>query len=183
MTGSERLGSILWEGQLRAFRTFSQGHPAVCFTESTVVGLTFLLQNRPYRPWGLIVSRDSVYDAGGGPVWYTRRPEYENLKRLGDHIRPWTVKLDGYNSDWLEEREWRIIPDPVGDPPSVMPLSRLKMVALLVGDPQWIPPRPPGVAQQPGLIPSSAAALPQFWWNASVQQLQLLPPLCGVPNA
>lgn len=59
MSASDRLASILWEGHLRAFVTFSQGYPAVCFTEATRPGFEFLLTQRDYQPWGLIVDRDS----------------------------------------------------------------------------------------------------------------------------
>lgn len=79
MSAPERLASILWEGRPRAFVTFSQGDPAVCFTEATRPGFEFLVTQLAYQPWGLIVDRDSVYRAGGGPIWYARPTEYEAL--------------------------------------------------------------------------------------------------------
>jgi hypothetical protein len=168
MTGSERLASILWEGRLLAFQTFSQGDPAACFTESTAAGLAFVLHNRPYRPWGLIVDRDSVYNAGGGPVWYARPAEHRRLQELNPRLRQWAVRLDA-GSDWLEEREWRIAVDPANGSPSMVSLSNLKLVALLVGDPHWAPRRGHS-------LPPAASGVLRFWWDSSSARLQALPP-------
>lgn len=75
MSPQERLESILWDEHLRAFVTFSGGDPAVCFTESTWhAGVKFLIDKRGYPPWGLVLGRDSVYAAGGAPVWYASDP-------------------------------------------------------------------------------------------------------------
>ncbi len=75
MAAPQRLASILWESRLRAFVTYSGGDPAICLTEVTLNGLNFLIRERHYQPWGLVFDRQSVYDAGGGPVWYARPDE------------------------------------------------------------------------------------------------------------
>ena len=69
MTARQRLESILWQGKLWGFTTFSGGVPAVCFTEATLNGLNFMIGRRFYWPWGLVFDRQSIYDGGGGPVW------------------------------------------------------------------------------------------------------------------
>jgi hypothetical protein len=173
MSASDRLAAILWDGHLRAFETFSQGPPAVCFTESTLRGFKFLVEKRAYHPWGLIVGRDSVYDAGGGPIWHARPAEYQRLADLDPGLRPWRVRLD-HTSDWLEEREWRIVPEPVPGTLPGIPLSRLKLVGLLVGDPQWTGARLHDGRLRP---PPSAADVPRYRWNQSSGELEYLPPL------
>lgn len=173
MSGADRLAAILWDGYLRAFETFSQGPPAVCFTESTERGFKFLVETRAYHPWGLIVDRDSVYDAGGGPIWYARPAEYQRLADLAPDLRPWRVRLDE-TSDWLEEREWRIVLEPVAGTLPGIPLSKLKLVGLVVGDPQWT-----GARLHDGklLPPPWAAGVPLYCWNQSSSELEYLPPL------
>lgn len=88
MPAHQRLESILWESQLRGVATYSGGHPAVCLTEATESGLGFLIGRRAYHPWGLVFSRQSVYDVGGGPVWYARLEEYWSLRNLCHSGRP-----------------------------------------------------------------------------------------------
>lgn len=111
MAAPRRLESILWESRLRAFVTYSDGDPAVCFTEATLSGLNFLIGRRNYQPWGLVFDRQSVYDAGGGPVWYARSEEYYSLMdlcrsgRISGRLQSWMVRLEPGSSDWLEERE------------------------------------------------------------------------------
>jgi hypothetical protein len=46
MTAQQRLESILWQGKLWGFTTFSGGVPAVCFTEATLNGLNFMIGRR-----------------------------------------------------------------------------------------------------------------------------------------
>jgi len=90
-----RLESILWSGGLRAFVTYSGGDPAVCFTEATIAGLNFVIGKRGYQPWALVFHRQSVYDAGGGPVWYARPDEHARLREFGnDRMRAWAVRLE-----------------------------------------------------------------------------------------
>jgi hypothetical protein len=181
MSAPGRLAAILWDGYLRAYRTFSQGDPAACFSETTKAGLQFLLEKRRYKPWALVVQRNSALTAGAGPVWYARTPEYKKLQKLNPSpsLRQWAVELKPA-SDWLHEREWRIIPDPNGKPPSAVPLSKLKLVALIVGDPEWTAPRPPTIPisnQQAGPFPPHAAGAWRYWWNPNDKELKRLDPL------
>jgi hypothetical protein len=185
MTPPKRLESILWDGHLRAFVTYSGGDPAVCFTEATWSdGINFLIRQRGYPPWGLVFSRNSVYNAGGGPVWYARTHEQRMLAQLGPRIQAWTVRLD-VDSDWLEEREWRI-PRTPQDPKTVVAISELELVGLLVGDPawtgvRWAPCVPIGTTTgQPQwgyFYPPIPPGLSRLWWDASTAQLVPLAPL------
>jgi hypothetical protein len=177
MGGSERLASILWDGYFRAFRVYSQGDPVVCFSEATRAGITFFMRNRSYQPWGLIVDRDSVYRAGGGPVWYARTTEYKALPKHPSRFRSWAVELAGHKNDWLEEREWRIPREPQV-PKTVVELSELQPVGVLVGDPDWAGVRWADSAsgELPGgyVSPPASRGLLRYWWDSSSAQLRQL---------
>jgi hypothetical protein len=182
MVASQRLASILWESRLRAFVTYSGGDPAICLTEATLNGLNFLIRERHYQPWGLVFDRQSVYDAGGGPVWYARPDEYYSVGRISGRVKSWLVRLEPGSSDWVEEREWRI---PVSAAPEpALPLQALRLVALLVGDQNWLPTRV-GWALSPvtGLqvygptVPGPLAGIPRWWWDPAARQLYQLPAL------
>jgi hypothetical protein len=119
-------------------------------TEATLNGLGFLIRQRGYQPWGLIFERQGVYDAGGGPVWYARPDEYNSLGSvLNNRIRSWLVRLEPGRSDWLEEREWRIPVPAAADPEPALPVQALRLVALLVGDANWLPARSQGAPCPP----------------------------------
>ena len=183
ISAPDRLGSILWEQQLRAFVTYSGGDPAVCLTESTLAGLHFLIGKRGYQPWGLVFDRQSVYDAGGGPVWHARPEQYRALGERDPVLRSWAVRLDP-GSDWLEEREWRIVrAAAVPARRSAVGLGELRIVALIVGDQAWTGARwgemVAGATGRPAwgnYFPPLLAGVPRWWWNPAAAQLQYLPP-------
>jgi len=130
MNAHTRLTSILWQQTLRTFVTFSGGDPATCFTEAKLEGLQFMIQRRGYQPWGLLFQRQHVYDAGGGPAWHARQEQFKALKQDA-HLRSWAVRLQAGSSEWLEEREWRIVRH------SDVSLLELRPAGLIVGDPSW----------------------------------------------
>lgn len=173
MEPPDRLASILWDGFLKAFDARSGGYPAVCFTEARHAGLDFMMRLRGYKPWGLMFDRGSVYRAGGGPVWHARDAEAEALRKLDDPIfRSWVVRLGvqpGEQSDWLEEREWRIVLGATSEPRSVVPLERLKLVGILIDDMQWTGAR----SGQMGLpvLPPRTAGVPRYQWDRSAGRL------------
>ncbi len=183
MSASDRLRSILWEQKLRAFVTYSGGDPAVCLTEATLAGLQFLIRRRGYQPWGLVFERQSVYDAGGGPVWHARPEQYRALGERDLALRSWAVRLDP-GSDWLEEREWRIVRSAaVAGQPSAVELGELRIVALIVGDQAWTGAlwceqiaAATGVRAWGNYFPHSLAGVPRWWWNPAAGQLHSLPP-------
>lgn len=173
MSARDRLTSILWQRTLRTFVTFSGGAPAVCFTEALLPGLQFMIQRRGYQPWGLVFLRQAIYDSGGGPAWHARPQQYEVLKQ-DPHLRSWAVRLEAGSSDWLEEREWRIVRQ--GD----VSLDELRPAGLLVGDLSWTGARWVHISGQaaPGwYFPPLAADLPRLYWNAQTGSLESAPPL------
>ena len=185
VSASQRLASILWESRLRAFVTYSGGDPAICLTEATLSGLNFLIGRRHYQPWGLVFDRQSVYDAGGGPVWYARSYEHYSVRRISSRVQSWLVRLEPGSSDWLEEQEWRIpLSATAAVPEPALPLQALRLVALLVGDQNWLPTRD-GWAVSPvtgahvygPTVPSLLTGIPRWWWNSDAGQLYQLPAL------
>ncbi|MGW4774180.1 hypothetical protein ACWEO2_39830 [Nocardia sp. NPDC004278] len=182
MSAVQRLESILWQGSISAFVTYSQGDPAVCLTETKLDGLNFLIRDRGYEPWALLFQRQKVYDAGGGPVWYTRPSEYEALRQLDPKLRSWVVRLDP-GSDWLEEREWRVpqAHRPDGQAPAIS-LTDLGFIGLIVADLNWDCGQhfPFGTSHgQPAgrNLPPILKEMPRFWWNPTEQRLVQVDPL------
>jgi hypothetical protein len=180
MSASQRLESILWSSQLLAFVTYSGGDPAVCLTEATVSGLNFLIGQRSYRPWGLVFDRQSVYDTGGGPVWYARPDEVRAVQQVSSRVQSWLVRLEPGSSDWLEEREWRI---PVPPTTPAVPLQQLRLVAVLVGDQNWRPIRQAWVPDPATgqlviapAVPGILKSVPAWWWDPTARELRQVSP-------
>ncbi|GAA1657307.1 hypothetical protein [Actinoplanes couchii] len=187
----QRLFSILWEGQIRGFAPFGSDSPMVCLSESPLEHLRWLLSTRQWPPWGLLLRRQTVYDLGGGPVWYARP---EQLEMLPAELRGWTVRFEtGVNrSDWLHEREWRI-PVPLANP--VLPLPADAVPVILVGDPNWQPTAlvsrticvdDSGMQVQPGQLghpqmvemlelPHLWTAAERWYWDPDQQQILQIP--------
>ncbi len=178
----QRLDAILWEEHLRGFPPFGADwdQPMICLSESPPAHLSWLVGSRGWPPWGLIFSRQFIYDIGGGPAWHARSSEYETLGR--DHRR-WAVRLDttpGRQSDWLFEREWRV-PVPSDNP--ALHVTPHNLTGILIGDPDWQPSRRmmatgmlvdgrngelafPG---NPYSVPEMRMGLPTLWETAQVR--------------
>lgn len=111
MTARERLNSILEEGWLRGFRPYgSVGNtPVVCFAECNDEHLVHLI-GLGYEPWGLVFRRQWIADLGGGPAWPVRTEPY---KELTEQQRAWAMRFEPGAADWLHEREWRLLLDPI----------------------------------------------------------------------
>jgi hypothetical protein len=138
MTPDQRLANILWEGLLRASVPFGGTQPVICLSECPGDHLLWLLTERGFPPWGVIIARQLAYNCRGGPVWYARREQYAVLTPAQ---RSWAVRLDAdqhARSDWLHEREWRI---PIDAGYSGLTLPPGTLTAILVGDPDWQPIR------------------------------------------
>jgi hypothetical protein len=150
LTPQQRLYRILWEHQIRGYRQFGTEPAMVCFSESPLNHMQWLIQERRWSPWGILLERQVVYDLGGGPVWYVRG---EQLARLPKEIRGWAVRLDAgpSRSDWLHEREWRIPLPPFSEALRIPDSPR---PTILLGDPSWSPL-------------SEDGRLPHLWSNAN----------------
>jgi hypothetical protein len=177
MSGPDRLTRILWEQQLRTFVPFSGADRVVCFTEAMQPGLEFMIRQQGYGPWGVAFEKQSVYNLGGGPVWYPRTEQHKILQ-LDHRLRSWAVPLEAPGNDWRWEREWRIVRS---SPPAVA-LTELRLACLLVGDPWWNGvlyetrvAADTGQPRQDYFFPPIPPGLPRYWWNGT--HIQLLSPL------
>jgi hypothetical protein len=135
MTPIDRLVRIMQERRLRGFPPFGTTHPVVCLSECPLPHLQWLLAQRGFPRWGLILDRQWVYRAGGGPAWYVRQDQY---RALSDEQRAWAVRLESTvedRSDWLHEREWRIPVAAEND--SAIALTSDAVGAILVEYPVW----------------------------------------------
>lgn len=133
MSEADRLTNILWEGMLRGSRPFGAANRMVCFSESPIEHLLWLLRDRAFPSWALLFSRQWVYDFDGGPVWYAREAQYRTLT---PEQRDWAMRFDAYNSDWLHEREWRI---PVRPGFGGLQVTAETIVSVVIGEPGWKP--------------------------------------------
>lgn len=190
---AQRLDNILWEQRIWGFPPFGATSPMVCFSESPFNHLAWLINERHWPPWGVILTRQWVYATGGGPAWYTRPEQYDTLT---SGQLAWSVRLGTAwgrpRSEWLHEREWRL-PVPPSDPS--LYLTTGAVTAVLVGDPRWQPTmrpvrqptgyyinastgqytRPDDPLAQPETrevlgYPAQWGSFPRWYWDANTQQ-------------
>lgn len=121
----DRLASILLLGGIYYSTPFGTPWPVACFTQTTRRALYGL----PYLHFGLAFHKQTIWDAGGGPVHYVRGDQWtawENsdlpapMKSMGVRlwpgwqgpppvgVGPYYVDLQRPQSEWLHEREWRL---------------------------------------------------------------------------
>jgi hypothetical protein len=134
---AQRLDNILWEQSIRGFPPFGAESPMVCFSESPAKHLEWLINERHWPAWGVMVTREWVYQSGGGPAWYARPDQYAALT---NSQRAWSVRLGTEwgqpRSEWLHDREWRL-PVSAGSPSLYLTPGVVRVV--LVADPRWQP--------------------------------------------
>lgn len=137
ITPAQRLDNVLWQQRIWGFPPFGAASPMVCFSESPLDHLAWLINERHWPSWGVILTRQWVYAAGGGPAWYARPEQYSTLTL--DQLA-WSVRLGTTwgqaRSEWLHEREWRL-PVPTENPS--LYLTPGSIAAVLVGSPSWQP--------------------------------------------
>lgn len=135
MSASQRLESILQQQKIRSSRPFNTAAPVVCFSEATSAGLDHLIGTVGYRPWGIVFDRQLIYDRGGGPVLHLRSEHWGEIASLPAPTRARFVRFAAGESDWLWEREWRVVyEDDHGFEFDIKDVQ-----ALIVGDRSWPP--------------------------------------------
>lgn len=177
---AQRLDSILWQQCISGFPPFGAASPMVCFSEGPLDHLAWLINERHWPSWGVILTRQWVYAAGGGPAWYARPEQYETM--TADQLA-WSVRLgtswDQPRSEWLHEREWRL-PVPAESPYLRLPPGAIS--AVLVGHPSWQPSVRP-VPQRTGHyvnVSSGRRAQPDDpLAQPEMRQVPAYPPLWG----
>jgi hypothetical protein len=166
MDAPGRLTAILQQRRLRGFPPYGAQYPMVCLSEFPLDHLHWLITQRGFPPWGVVLHRQWVYAMGGAPVWYARPEQYA---RLDDEQRRWANRLEttaGARSDWLHERGWRIPLDTGGEPS--LPLPREALMAVLVGYPNWQVMPVPSPTGMPEMQPVARRWPPwsdlEHWW-------------------
>lgn len=111
----DRLESILKARIIFASPMPSTGDSsAVCFTECVWDAL--MAQTDRYSSYGVVFSKRTVFQAGGGPALYVRGDILQDgINELPEAIKPFVVPFDpngviqpGVIQDWIHEREWRL---------------------------------------------------------------------------
>lgn len=124
----DRLISILQSKTITAIKIPFTGKPAVCFTECPWMSLA--QHGQQYSLYGVGFSKEKLFAADGGPVYYIRDDLFEKQKKHntpanapGIHpdvypfLTPFRPKYDpglgdqADTRDWTHEREWRVASD------------------------------------------------------------------------
>lgn len=172
------LDLICSEVRLLAKPPFGSTSPTVCLSESDIGGVTALLSMGHFEGWGIALSRDWVWDQGGGPVWYTRDDVWRAVNQRGEQdLLRWMVRTSPRDADWLHEREWRI-----PSSSDYIDLSDEGVVALIVSDPDWEPYRPTVTGPHPTggyeiveITNHLASSVPRWFWDG--REVTELPPM------
>ncbi|WP_329332687.1 hypothetical protein OG252_51940 [Streptomyces sp. NBC_01352] len=163
-TPEERMLRILHSGVLRGSLDYWSDAPVICFSELTEDARRVMLRDGcgprgPYEPWGLMLDRQQLIQAGARPVLYLSAEEMGETGQLPTRLRNRRVRYDPGSSDWLHEREWRLCFEGGDDP--VLPVTPQLVVGLIVGNQGWTP-------QPRSLSPSEMLSQ----WEISVQAVR-----------
>jgi hypothetical protein len=107
------LRKILSEKRLRGSgETIKGRYPCVCFSEAPLVALTNGLINprsySKYSPFGILVTKQWIFEQGGRPVIYQADDEFAELS---EYHRWRHMRYEPPRIDFTWEREWRICSD------------------------------------------------------------------------
>lgn len=146
MSPKERLfDGVLASAELRAYRVFFGFDKVVCFTECTPAGVGAMVR-QTYDPWGVAFTKDFVFQRGGGPAFYVRGDEWDDVFSLPPRLRSRCTKFwPGATADpqemldpalqraceYLPEREWRVLGT---DDPSTFSFDPADVAFIVVGD-------------------------------------------------
>lgn len=114
-----RLLSILWQRRVTATVPFAGDRPVTCFTESVPAAVQRLIQEGRYTPHGIAFAKQVAFDALGAPALYVRDDEWDAMwaalpsAQRSRMVRYWPGDAPdrARRSEWLHEREWRVLGD------------------------------------------------------------------------
>ena len=147
---SRRLVRILSAGVINASLPYGNDQGAACFTESTARGVSWLISQNHFVPYGVAFTKPFLFNTGGAPAIVIRGDEWKFVRALPPELRARTVRLwpgadpePGESlpahlqtrSEWLSEREWRV-PAPAGTP--AVTFSTDDIAFLVVPDADWV---------------------------------------------
>ena len=123
MNDWERLKEIVSTSQFLGHEMPGVNAKAVCFTEGTSAGCSWLVRQGRYTSCGIAFSKRYLFQIGGGPVLQIRGDEWGQVASLPPSVRARAVRLwpgataepgealpwwlEG-RSEWMYEREWRL---------------------------------------------------------------------------
>lgn len=124
--------------------------PVVCLTECAPSGISTLISEGRYPPYGIAFTKDFVFSLGGGPALYVRMDEWHEIECLQPKMRArctpyWPGAEEespgeatfGSANEWTHEREWRMHGS--GDPPALR-FEPEDVAFLIIGD--WVDKNP-----------------------------------------
>lgn len=147
---SRRLVRVVEAGGILATIPYGNDLGAACFTESTVRGVSWLIAQRHFLPYGIAFTKAFLFANGGAPAIVVRGDEWKHVRNLPPELRARAIRLwPGATADpgealpphlqtrseWLGEREWRVPAD------SGTPAIRFEtddIAFLVVPDAGWI---------------------------------------------
>ena len=119
----ERLKQIIISSQFIGHEIPGVNAKAVCFTEGTAAGCSWLIGQGRYTSCGIAFSKQYLFKIGGGPVLQVRGDEWAQVSSWPLSLRARAVRLwpgasaksgevlpwwmEG-RSEWMFEREWRV---------------------------------------------------------------------------
>jgi hypothetical protein len=146
----QRLGKIVDSGKILATIPYGNDLGAACFTESTAAGVSWLIANGHFVPYGVAFTKSFLFAHGGGPALVVRGDEWQHVRDLPPALRARAVRLwPGAEanpgeplpsrlrsrSEWLSEREWRV---PARDGTPALSFDTDDIAFLVVPTPEWI---------------------------------------------
>ncbi len=145
-----RLLRVISSGQVLATTPYGSDLGAACFTESTAQGVSWLIAQQHFAPFGIAFTKSFLFANGGAPAIVVRGDEWKHVRDLPPELRARAVRLwpgataePGEQlpphlltrSEWLIEREWRV-PADAGSP--ALTFDTEDIAFLVVPDPDWI---------------------------------------------
>lgn len=141
---------VVGSGTILASVPYGNDLGAACFTESTVRGVSWLIAEQHFVPFGIAFTKTFLFANGGAPAITIRGDEWKHVNQLPAELRARAIRLwpgavpdQGEwlpshlqsRSEWLGEREWRV-PAEAGTPALTFETSDIAF--LVVPDPEWI---------------------------------------------
>lgn len=146
----QRLLQVIGSGQIMASLPYGSDLGAACFTESTAVGVSWLIAQSHFAPFGVAFTKTFLFAKGGAPALVIRGDEWLHVRNLPPALRARAVRLwPGATeepgeflpshlksrSEWLIEREWRV-PGETGQ--AAVSFTSDDVAFLVVPTPEWI---------------------------------------------
>lgn len=150
LDADRRLSQVVESGQIIASIPYGNDLGTACFTESTAAGVSWLVQQRHFAPYGIAFTKPFLFAHGGSPALAIRGDEWHHVRQLPPSLRARAIRLwpgaaaeEGETlphhlqtrSEWLIEREWRL---PADAGSATLSFGPEEIAFLVVPNPDWI---------------------------------------------